>query len=368
VGDSGVFYFGEEQIEVIDTKKENDLIIHIVKKLPKSVDVAVRAVVNAKRRHATENVHSATHLLHAALRQVLGGHVAQKGSLVQNNELRFDFSHFQKVTEEELAKIEEIVNQKIRKNIALEESRSIPIETAKAAGAMMLFGEKYGENVRMITFDPSYSRELCGGCHVSFTGKIGIFKITNESAISAGVRRIEAVTAEKAETFINTALSELNNVRTLFKNPKNVIQSVEKLQEENKELRTKVEELYALQAKLAKITLKDSVKALNGIHFIAQKVDIDSADAVKNLAFQLGNELENLFLVIATEIDNKPNIAVFIDKNLVTEKGLDAAKIVRELAKEIKGGGGGQSFFATAGGKDLEGINRALAKAEAFIK
>ncbi len=189
VGDTGFLFFGDERIEVIDTKKENDLIIHAVKKLPNTIDVTVKAVVNAAKRHATENVHSATHLLHAALRQVLGTHVAQKGSLVEDNKLRFDFSHFEKVTDEQLAQIETIVNQKIRENIALEEARSISIEAAKASGAMMLFGEKYGETVRMITFDKNYSQELCGGCHVKQTGQIGLFKFTNETSVAAGVQR-----------------------------------------------------------------------------------------------------------------------------------------------------------------------------------
>ncbi|MEM8910019.1 MAG: alanine--tRNA ligase-related protein, partial [Bacteroidota bacterium] len=219
VGDTGLLWFGAEKVPVLDTKKENDLIIHYVKQLPKAIDGVVRAEVNSTKRWLTENNHTATHLLHAALRQVLGTHVQQKGSLVNEKYLRFDFSHFEKVKEEELATIEKMVNQKIRENIALEEARSIPIAEAKVAGAMMLFGEKYGDQVRMITFDPDYSRELCGGCHVAATGKIGYFKIVSESAVAAGVRRIEAMTADRAEQFLNEALGELQAIRSLFKNP-----------------------------------------------------------------------------------------------------------------------------------------------------
>lgn len=367
VGDKGYLFFGEERIDVMDTKKENDLIIHVVKKLPNAIDVTVKAVVNAAKRHATENVHSATHLLHAALRHVLGTHVAQKGSLVDDNKLRFDFSHFDKVTDEQLAEIETIVNQKIRENIALEEARNLPIEAAKASGAMMLFGEKYGETVRMITFDKNYSRELCGGCHVKQTGQIGLFKITGESSVAAGVRRVEAVTAEKAEAYLNAELSELNAVRDLFKNPKNIAQTVEKLQAENKELQKQVEALHNLQAQIAKAELKAKIEQINGVNVIISEVEIGSADALKNLAFQLDNEVENLFFVAGANIDDKPNLTIFINKNLVETKGYNAGKMIREIAKEIKGGGGGQPFFASAGGKDVSGIERALAMAKTLV-
>jgi alanyl-tRNA synthetase len=367
VGDKGYLFFGEERIEVIDTKKENDLIIHAVKKLPTAIDVTVKAVVNAKKRQATENVHSATHLLHAALRNILGTHVAQKGSLVEDNKLRFDFSHFDKITDEQLAEIEKIVNVKIRENIALEEARDLPIAAAKASGAMMLFGEKYGETVRMITFDKSYSQELCGGCHVKQTGQIGLFKIISESSVAAGVRRVEAVTAEKAEAYLATELAELNAVRDLFKNAKNIAQTVERLQAENKELQKQVEELYTLQAQIAKAELKAKVEQKDGVNFIISEVEIGSADALKNLAFQLDNEVENLFFVAGANIGGKPNLTIFINKDLVETKGYNAGKMIREIAKEIKGGGGGQPFFASAGGNDVSGIERALAKAKTLV-
>lgn len=367
VGDKGLLVFDNEQIEVLDTKKENDLIIHIVKQLPQKIDVTVTAKVNSIKRSATENVHSATHLLHAALRQVLGTHVAQKGSLVDDNKLRFDFSHFEKVSTEELQKIESIVNQKIRENIALEEARSIPIDAAKEAGAMMLFGEKYGETVRMITFDANYSIELCGGCHVRQTGNIGVFKITNETSVAAGVRRIEAVTAERAERYFESEINELNAVRDLFKNPKNIANTVAKLQEENKQLQKQVEQLHQLQAQLAKAELKANIEQINGVSAIISKVEIGSTDALKNLAFQLDKEVENLFLVVGADIDSRPNLTIFINKNLVEANSYDASKLIRQIAKEIKGGGGGQAFFATAGGKDASGIDRALALAKTLI-
>lgn len=367
VGDKGFLVFDQEKIEVLDTKKENDLIIHIVKQLPQKIDVTVSAVVNRSKRSATENVHSATHLLHAALRQVLGTHVAQKGSLVDDNKLRFDFSHFEKVTADQLQQIESIVNQKIRENIELEEARSIPIDTAKEAGAMMLFGEKYGETVRMITFDADYSRELCGGCHVKQTGKIGIFKITNETSVAAGVRRIEAVTAERAERYFDSEIKELNAVRDLFKNPKNIANTVAKLQEENKQLQKQVSQLHELQAKLAKSELKANVESINGVNAVISKVDIGSTDALKNLAFQLDKEVDNLFLVLGADIDGRPNLTIFINKNLVEANNYDASKLIRQIAKEIKGGGGGQAFFATAGGKDANGIDKALELAKTLI-
>ena len=367
VGDTGFLFFGEERIEVIDTQRENDLIIHFVKKLPAEISVPVRAEVHARKRHLTENNHTATHLLHAALRQVLGEHVAQKGSLVNDKYLRFDFSHFEKVTPEQLAEIEALTNKKIRENIALGEDRSIPIAEAKAAGAMMLFGEKYGENVRMITFDPDYSRELCGGCHVPFTGKIGSLKITTETSVAAGVRRIEAVTAEAAENYINKEIGELNGIRGLFKNPKNMVKTVSDLQEENKSLKKQVEKLGALQARIAKADLLANAQDINGIQFIGGKVEIDSADAVKQLAFDLGRESDNLFFVAGANIGGKPNLTLYISKELVASRDLNASKIIREIAKEIKGGGGGQPFFATAGGKDLSGLDRAIEKAKNTI-
>ncbi len=367
VGDAGFLFFGEERIDVLDTQRENDLIIHFIKKMPADISAPVRAQVHAKKRHLTENNHSATHLLHAALRQVLGDHVAQKGSLVNEKYLRFDFSHFQKVTDEELAEIEKITNQKIRENIQLGEDRSIPIAEAQAAGAMMLFGEKYGETVRMITFGPEYSRELCGGCHVPQTGKIGALKITTETSVAAGVRRIEAVTADAAEQYINKEIGELNGIRGLFKNPKQLVKTVSDLQEENKALKKQVDKLGQLQARIAKADLLANAEDINGIKFIGGKVDIDSADAVKQLAFELGRDSKNLFFVAGANIGGKPNLTLYISKELVASHDLNAGQIIREIAKEIKGGGGGQPFFATAGGKDLSGLERAIVQAKTII-
>jgi len=367
VGDTGFLFFGEERIGVIDTQRENDLIIHFIKKLPTDISATVRAEVNARKRHLTENNHSATHLLHAALRQVLGEHVAQKGSLVNDKYLRFDFSHFEKVTPEQLSVIEQITNKRIRENIALGEDRSIPIAEAKAAGAMMLFGEKYGENVRMITFDADYSRELCGGCHVPFTGKIGALKITTETSVAAGVRRIEAVTADAAESYVNKEISELNDIRGLFKNPKNMAKTVSDLQEENKSLKKQVEKLGALQARIAKADLLANAEDINGVQFIGGKVEIDSADAIKQLAFDLGRESKNLFFVAGANLGGKPNLTLYISKELVESRDLDASKIIRDIAKEIKGGGGGQPFLATAGGKDLSGLDRAIELAKGLV-
>lgn len=368
VGDKGLLWFGEEKIPVIDTKKENDLIIHFVKKLPAKIEAEVKAEVNATKRRLTENNHSGTHLLHAALRDVLGNHVQQKGSLNNEHYLRFDFSHFQKVTDEELAKIETIVNQKIRENIQLEEARSIPIEEAKAAGATMLFGEKYGDEVRMITFDPEFSRELCGGCHVPATGKIGLLKITSESAVAAGVRRIEAITADKAETFINTELQELQSIRTLFKHPKNTVKSVEDLQEENKKLKKEIEQLVAAQANALKSDLVNKAEKVGDFHFLAAKLPLNDSNAIKNLGYQLEKDLGDSVIVFGAEVKAKPQIMVIVSKSLTETTDLHAGNMVRELAKEIKGGGGGQAFFATAGGKDASGIDAALAKAKTIVQ
>ena len=232
---------------------------------------------------------------------------------------------------------------------------------------MMLFGEKYGETVRMITFNKNYSQELCGGCHVKQTGQIGLFKFTNETSVAAGVRRVEAVTAEKAEAYLNKELSELNAVRSLFKNPKNIAKTVGKLQDDNKQLQKQVEELYQLQAQLAKAELKAKVENIDGVNVIISEVEIGSADALKNLAFQLDKEVESLFFVAGANIGDKPNLTIFINKNLVVTKGYNAGKMIREIAREIKGGGGGQPFFASAGGKDVSGIGRALAKAKGLV-
>ncbi|WP_462265768.1 alanine--tRNA ligase [Mucilaginibacter sp.] len=367
VGDTGELIFPNgDIIPVTDTKKENGLIVHFTDTLPATVEDALTAIVDAGKRTSTENNHSATHLLHAAMKQVLGSHVNQKGSLVNAGYLRFDFSHFAKVTEDELAQIETIVNQKVRENINLVEQRNVPYQEAISSGVTALFGEKYGDYVRVITFDETFSKELCGGTHVKATGQIGYFKIVAESAVAAGVRRIEAITGEAAENYINEQAKLVQQVKELLKNPKDISKSIESLLEENARLKKEVEKSVLEKAAGLKHELAKQAQQINGINFIAAKVELPSADAVKNLAYQLKDIVTDLFLVLAASFDGKPNLTVMIAENLVKEKGLNADTIVRELAKEIQGGGGGQPFFATAGGKNAAGLDAALKKAKSF--
>ncbi len=368
VGDTGILAGDANlSIQLTDTKKENGLIIHYTNTLPKDLSIAFEAFVNLERRSAIENNHSATHLMHAALKQVLGSHVNQKGSLVNDAYLRFDFSHFSKVTDKELAEVEAIVNQKIRKNISLKEQRHVAYQTAIDSGVTALFGEKYGDFVRIITFDDDFSKELCGGTHVKATGEIGYFKIISESAVAAGVRRIEAITGEKAQEYITHQSVLVDHLKDLLKNPKDIFASVESLLEENTRLKKEIEKNTLAKTANLKYDLAKQVTQINGINFIAQKVDLPNAEAVKNLAYSVKDIVDNLFLVIASEIENKPGLAVMLSDNLVKDRSLNASNIVRELAKEIQGGGGGQAFFATAGGKDSSGITKALQKATEFI-
>ena len=368
VGDKGELVFPDgEVIEVTDTKKENGLIVHFTDKLPEDIDDALTAIVDADLRNSTNGNHSATHLLHAAMKQILGTHVNQKGSLVNADYLRFDFSHFAKVTDEELSQIEAIVNQKIRENIPLKEERSVVYAEAIQSGVTALFGEKYGEYVRVITFDDDFSKELCGGTHVKATGQIGFFKIVSESAVAAGVRRIEAITGIVAETYITDQIKLVQQLKDLLKNPKDLSKSVESLLDENNRLKKEIEKTILEKSSGLKNELAQKAEAINGINFISEKVLLPNADAIKNLAYQLKDIVSNLFLVLAAEIDGKPSLTVMIAENVVKEKGLNAGTIVRELAKEIKGGGGGQPFFATAGGSDVSGLDKALEKAKTFI-
>ncbi|HAA23921.1 MAG TPA: alanine--tRNA ligase [Cytophagales bacterium] len=364
VGDTGVLEGDGETIRVVDTVKENDLIVHITDKIPNKPEATFQAKVNTERRRKITNNHSATHLLHAALRQVLGDHVQQKGSLVNDSVLRFDFSHFAKMTEEELAEVEAIVNRKVRENITKGEARNVPIEEAKEMGAMALFGEKYGDFVRVITFDPSYSVELCGGVHVPATGQIGYFKITSESSVAAGVRRIEAVTSEGAERFLNGELDIVEQVKALLKNPKDLTKSVQSLLDERNALAKEIETLHAAQAGQIKEGLLKKVEPHGDAMVLIDQVALPSADALKKLSFELKQQVGNLFMVLAADIKGKPQIAVMIDEALVEAKSLNAGKIVKDLAKNIQGGGGGQPFFATAGGKKLEGLPDAVAAAQ----
>jgi alanyl-tRNA synthetase len=377
VGDTGSLEFraegGTVTIPVIDTKKENDLIIHYspkddFTKIAGLAQVEVFTQVKEQRRRLTENNHSATHLVHSALRQVLGNHVEQRGSLVNDAILRFDFSHNAKMSDEEITEVENIVNQKIRENIALDERRAVPYKEAiESLGATGLFGEKYGDTVRVITFDENYSRELCGGCHVPSTGVIGFFKIITETSVASGVRRIEAVTATKAEEYVQNQVSLVNQVKDLLKNPKSLTKAIENLLKDKVDLSKQIEALENQQVQALKQGLLDNVKQTNGVNFIAQKVNLPSADALKNLAFDVRKNQENLFMVLASDIKGKPQIAVMISDNLVEEKSLNAGKIVKELAREIKGGGGGQAFFATAGGKDASGLDKVVERAEEFV-
>jgi len=367
VGDRGYLEANGEKISVEDTKKENNLTIHITKKLPADISATFIAIVDKKKRSQTENNHSATHLLHSALKQVLGTHVEQKGSLVDDERLRFDFAHFSKMTADEIARVEAIVNEKIRENIMGEDLRNVPMAEAKTMGAVALFGEKYGDQVRIITFDRNYSMELCGGTHVKATGQIGMFKIISESAIAAGIRRVEAITGLKAEEYMNSQFELIAQVREALKNPKDIVKSLTQLLDQNNALQKQIEEFMKEKALGLKDELKAKVKNINGINFLAEKIGLDASGA-KDLAYALKNDIENLFLVLAYECEGKPGIAVMISENLVAEKGMDASKIVRELAKEIQGGGGGQPFFATAGGKKVEGIEKALERAGEFLK
>ncbi|MEQ8474873.1 alanine--tRNA ligase [Fulvivirga sp.] len=361
VGDNGYLESDSERLKVLDTKKENDLIVHLVEKLPTNVESKFTAQVNGSKRKMTMNNHTATHLLHHALRSVLGAHVEQKGSLVNEKILRFDFSHFQKMTDEEIGSVEKMVNVMIRENLQLDERRNMPIDEAKSLGAMALFGEKYGDQVRVIKFGESV--ELCGGTHVQATGNIGYFKIISESSIAAGVRRIEAISADAAEEFINEQLHLLDEVKSLLKSPADVKTSIQQLVEEKNQLEKEISALHAGQTQNLKKEILASKEVNGSITKIIKKVSLPNADALKQLSFELKNELNNLFLVLAADIQGKPQIAVTISENLVKDKGLNAGNIVRELAKEIQGGGGGQPFYATAGGKDISGLERVVEKA-----
>lgn len=366
VGDKGIILSSEgEAIDVLDTKKENNQIVHFTRELPKNTEAAFKAIVNRTERTNTASNHTATHLLHQALRSILGKHVEQKGSMVQSGYLRFDFSHFSKVTSEELEKVENFVNARIRENIRLDEQRGISYQEALDQGAIALFGEKYGDSVRAIRFGESM--ELCGGTHVQTTSDIWYFKITGESAVASGIRRIEAITGEAAMKYFEEQTSILEEIKSGLKNANDPVKAINNLQEENTVLKRQVESLLKDKAKSLKSDLKHEVKAVNGVNFLSKKVDLDAA-GIKDLSFQLGEEINDLFLLFGTELNGKALLSCFISKNLVKEKELNAGQIVRELGKYIQGGGGGQPFFATAGGKNPDGLNEALQKAESFIK
>ncbi len=359
VGDTGVLVSEFETIEVIDTKKENNLPIHITKKLPEHPDAPMMACVDTEKRAACAANHSATHLLDEALREVLGEHVEQKGSLVTPDSLRFDFSHFQKVSDEEIRKIEHLANAKIRANIPLQEYRNMPIEEAKELGAIALFGEKYGDSVRVIQFGSSI--EFCGGTHVAATGSIGMVKIVSESSVAAGVRRIEAYTGAKVEEMLDTIQDTLHDLRGLFNNAPDLMGTIHKYIEDNAGLKKQVEDFMKEKEAEIKARLLKDIKEVNGIKVIKFCAPLP-ADMVKNIAFQLRGEItENLFFVAGTEYEGKPMLTVMLSDNLVTG-GLKAGNLVKEAAKLIQGGGGGQPHFATAGGKNPDGLSAAVDK------
>ncbi|MDR1370276.1 MAG: alanine--tRNA ligase [Dysgonamonadaceae bacterium] len=358
VGDCGLFT-GEEgpDFEIFDTKRENNLAVHLSQKLPADVTAVFRIKINEEKRRATECNHTATHLLHEALREVLGGHVEQKGSYVSPDSLRFDFSHFQKVTDEELREVEKRVTAKIRENIPLDEKRHVPVEEAKSMGAMALFGEKYGDDVRVVRFGSSL--ELCGGTHIPATGCIGSFRIVGESSIAAGVRRIEAITAENCERFFYSQQDIIRETRSLFNNVPDVVQAIRKFFEENVELKKQMEDVVKEKIVSLKKTIIENKREINGIHVFVVR-GFFPAEIIKDIAFQLRGEFTSkMYFAAATEVDGKPMLTLMISDDLVAQ-GMNASQIVRDAAKKIQGGGGGQPHFATAGGKDVAGLTSAL--------
>ena len=365
VGDKGYLVdIHGDVIYILDTKKENNVIIHFTKNLPEHLTETFMASVDAKQRYRTECNHTATHLLHQALREVLGDHVEQKGSAVHSKHLRFDFSHFSKLTVEELRDVENFVNGRINDKLLLEERRNVPKDQAIEEGAMSLFGEKYGDTVRTIRFGQSI--ELCGGTHVKNTSDIWHFKITSESAVASGIRRIEAITHDAVKDFYFENNRAYFEMKDLLNNSKEPVKALQSLQAENANLKKQIDQLLKDKAKNVKGELKNEIEALNGVNFIAKKVDLDAA-GIKNLCFELGGEVDNLFALFGANNNGKALLSCYVSKNLVADKNLNAGQIVRELGKFIQGGGGGQPFFATAGGKNPEGIQEALQKAKDYL-
>ncbi|MBS1687352.1 MAG: alanine--tRNA ligase [Bacteroidetes bacterium] len=367
VGDTGELIFPNESVQIVDTKKENDLIIHFAEVLPENISAPVLAKVDGEKRVSTAVHHSATHLLHAALREVLGKHVAQKGSLVNEEHLRFDFSHFSKVTDEEIARVEAIVNEKIRENIPVV-IKSMLKDEAVALGAMALFGEKYGNVVRVVMMDPNYSIELCGGTHVGATGQLGFFKITSESAVAAGVRRIEAVSGIAAEHFINEKLQLISTIQTQLKNAKDPLKAIEKLQDEKAALEKHVESMEARQLVGIRNELLTKDEIINQVTFVGSIINVSSADALKKVCTDLKSHLNDHVIVLCANIDGKPFVAVGVADTVAAAKGLDAGKIIKEhIAPLIKGGGGGQKAIATAGGQDASKLQEVIDKVKSLL-
>ena len=365
VGDKGYLEASNgEVVYIVDTKKENNLIVHFSKNLPRKPQESFKAVVDNKQRSRSASNHSATHLLHQALRKVLGTHVEQKGSMVHSGSLRFDFSHFSKLTDEELLEVQDFVNARIKEELPLEEKRNMPYQQAIDQGAIALFGEKYGDAVRAIKF--GNSMELCGGTHVSNTSSIWHFIITSEGAVASGIRRIEAITGDAAKQYYIDRSNAFSALQKSLNNAQDPVKAVTSMQEQNSALQKQVAQLLKEKAKNIKGDLKNEVIELNGVHFLTKELDLDAA-GLKDLAFELGGEIDNLFILFGSKANDKALLTCYIDKQLVSSKGLDAGKIVRELGKHIQGGGGGQPFFATAGGKKPEGIAIALAQVKDYI-
>jgi len=365
VGDKGILVSANETIDIIDTKKENNLILHFAKQLPENVNATFTAKVNTDLRASTSKNHSATHLMHLALRTILGTHVEQKGSLVNPNYLRFDFSHFSKVTDEELCQVEACVNAQIEAQLQLVEHRNIPIKEALDKGAMALFGEKYGDSVRMIEFGDS--KELCGGIHVKNSAEIWHFKIISEGAVAAGIRRIEAITGDAVKAFYTNQENTLSEIKEVLKNPQDVLKSVASLQDDNAKLKKQIEQLVKEKIDGLATSLVSEFQDVNGINFLVKQVDL-SMSATKDLTQAIGTSKPNSFVVLASIEEGLPNIHCYIAKELVANKGLNAGTVIRELGKYIDGNGGGQPFFASGKGKNATGITAVLENAVNFVK
>jgi alanyl-tRNA synthetase len=367
VGDKGWLKFADESIEVIDTKKDNDLIVHVTAAMPAAVSAAVTARVNADNRLETTLHHSATHLLHAALRQVLGAHVAQKGSMVHAANLRFDFSHFAKMSEEEIHQVETIVNEKIRANIPVV-IQSMSKDEALKLGAMALFGEKYGDVVRVVIMDPAYSVELCGGTHVGATGQLGYFKITGETAVAAGVRRVEACCGKQAEVYLQEQFQLLDSIKQTLKNPKELLRTIEQLQSDNTDLKKQLEVLETRQLRELSKTLVQEIETVNGVSFLGKQIAVDNPEALKKVCTELKVLHPDHVAVLTALIQEKPFVAVSVSNSIVQSKGLDAGNIIKEkIAPLIKGGGGGQKTLATAGGQLVDQLPAVIAAVKSLL-
>ncbi|MDA9298902.1 alanine--tRNA ligase-related protein, partial [Crocinitomicaceae bacterium] len=356
-GDTGYIEDEGKKYSIFDTKKENGLIVHLMTELPSDINATFEGVVGKQKRFASAYNHSATHLLHHALRKVLGEHVEQKGSLVNSDYLRFDFSHFSKVTDEELAQVQEMVSANIHANLKLEEKRNAPMEVAQEMGAMALFGEKYGDTVRVIKFGDSV--ELCGGTHVQATGEIGLFIITTETAVASGIRRIEAITSKKAEQFYSSKANTLDEISNTLKSPKDILKAVNDLITKNKELCKELDQFQKEKAKSMKLHLKTHIAPYNGVNLLSEIIDLDGA-SIQDILFQLKGEVKDFVGIIGGKEGDKCTLSIIASDNIVADKDFNAGTIIREVSKHIQGGGGGQAAFAKAGGKNAGGLAAAL--------